>query len=58
MGLQRYAAICVVQYATYLPDYFIIGNALASTGDEGSVRLWRKGIDDAFVEFADVGPED
>ena len=58
MGLQRYVGICITWCFTHRANSPIEGNALASTGDEGSVRLWRKGIDDTFIEFADVSPED
>ena len=32
------------------------GSALASTGDNGIVHLWRESIDGSYIEFAETEP--
>ncbi|KAL8780482.1 MAG: hypothetical protein Q9213_006442 [Squamulea squamosa] len=33
-----------------------LGSTIASTGDSGTLQLWRQNLDGVFVEFAETGP--
>lgn len=34
----------------------VLGNAVASTGDNGKVHLWKQNLSGGFIEFAETGP--
>lgn len=41
---------CFTLYLTY------VGSALASTGDNGKVHLWKHSLNGDYIEFADTEP--
>lgn len=39
-----------------LTSYLVLGSALASTGDNGKVHIWKKGLEGQYYEFSETAP--